>query len=44
MANVTVTLPVRFLDEIDELVEKGAVPSRSALIRGAVEKCLADLR
>jgi Arc/MetJ-type ribon-helix-helix transcriptional regulator len=38
MANVTITLPVALLDEIDDLVEEGRVVSRSKFIREAVQK------
>jgi metal-responsive CopG/Arc/MetJ family transcriptional regulator len=43
MASITATLPISFLDAIDELIEKDRVPSRSYLIREAVEKYLREL-
>jgi Arc/MetJ-type ribon-helix-helix transcriptional regulator len=43
MANVTVTLPLRTLDVLDDLVEKGKVDSRSQAVREALEKFLKSL-
>jgi len=43
MAIITATLPVRLLDEIDDLVENGKVPSRSYVIREAVDSFLKEL-
>ncbi len=42
MANITATLPVHFLDRIDELVDEEKVPSRSYVIREAVRKYLKE--
>ncbi|MGO9643757.1 MAG: ribbon-helix-helix domain-containing protein [Candidatus Bathyarchaeia archaeon] len=38
--NITVTLPIEFLDRIDELIGDDTVPSRSFVIREAVKKYL----
>ena len=43
MANVTATLPVSLLDRIDELIDKGKIPSRSQLMREALEKYLKQI-
>jgi Arc/MetJ-type ribon-helix-helix transcriptional regulator len=43
MAIITATLPVQLLDQIDELVEGGKVPSRSYVIREAVDVFLKEL-
>jgi Arc/MetJ-type ribon-helix-helix transcriptional regulator len=43
MVIITATLPVQLLDEIDELVEIGRVPSRSYVIREALDNFLKDL-
>lgn len=43
MANITATLPIRLLDKIDEMVDEDNVPSRSFVIREAVEKYLREL-
>jgi len=40
MANITATLPIQFLDRIDDLVHEGRVRSRSHLIREAVRNYL----
>ncbi|HKM75167.1 MAG TPA: ribbon-helix-helix domain-containing protein [Candidatus Bathyarchaeia archaeon] len=40
--NITATLPLEFLERIDELIEDNAVPSRSFVIREAVKKYLKD--
>ena len=42
MAIITATLPVQLLDQIDDLVEDGKVPSRSHLIREAVDSFLRE--
>ncbi len=42
MANITATLPVQLLDEIDDLVDEQKVPSRSYVIREAVTRFLKD--
>jgi len=36
--NITATLPIEFLERIDELIEDNTVPSRSFVIREAVKK------
>jgi hypothetical protein len=36
--NITATLPLEFLDKIDELIDDNTVPSRSFVIREAVKK------
>ncbi|MGO9645968.1 MAG: CopG family ribbon-helix-helix protein [Candidatus Bathyarchaeia archaeon] len=36
--NITATLPLEFLERIDELIDEEAVPSRSFVIREAVKK------
>jgi Arc/MetJ-type ribon-helix-helix transcriptional regulator len=43
MANVTVTLPLSILDELDDLVEKGKMASRSQAVRDALDRCLKSL-
>jgi Arc/MetJ-type ribon-helix-helix transcriptional regulator len=43
MANITATLPLQLLDKIDELVEDEKVPSRSYVIREALESLLKEL-
>jgi metal-responsive CopG/Arc/MetJ family transcriptional regulator len=43
MANIAATLPIQLLDRIDELVEEEKVPSRSYVIREAVENFLKEL-
>lgn len=43
MANITATMPIQLLDEIDEMVEDEKVPSRSYVIREAVRKYLKEL-
>ena len=40
--NITATLPLEFLERIDELIDDDAVPSRSFVIREAVKKYLED--
>lgn len=40
MANVTVTLPVKILDKLDDLVERRKIPSRSQAVRDALERFL----
>jgi len=40
MANMSTTLPIPMLEEIDELVRKGKVPSRAYVIRKAVKDYL----
>ena len=40
--NITATLPLEFLERIDELIENNTVPSRSFVIREAVKKYLKD--
>lgn len=42
MANITATLPIQFLDRIDQLVDQDKVPSRSYVIREAVRKYLKE--
>ncbi len=42
MANITATLPIQLLDEMDELVDEEKVPSRSYVIREAVGKYLKE--
>jgi metal-responsive CopG/Arc/MetJ family transcriptional regulator len=42
MANITATLPVQLLDRIDDMVDAGGIPSRSFVIREAVEKYLKE--
>lgn len=42
MAIITATLPVQLLDQIDNLVEDGKVPSRSYVIREAVGSFLKE--
>lgn len=44
MANVTATLPVSLLDRIDELIDNGKVPSRSQLMREALEYYLKEMK
>ena len=43
MANITATLPIILLDRIDELVDEDKAPSRSYIIREAVDKYLKDI-
>ena len=43
MAIITATLPVQLLNEIDDLVEEGKVPSRSFVIREAVDGFIKEL-
>jgi Arc/MetJ-type ribon-helix-helix transcriptional regulator len=43
MAIITATLPIQMLDQIDDLVENGRVPSRSFVIREAVDVFLKGL-
>jgi metal-responsive CopG/Arc/MetJ family transcriptional regulator len=43
MANITATLPIQLLDEMDELVDGDKVPSRSYVIREAVGKYLKEI-
>jgi Arc/MetJ-type ribon-helix-helix transcriptional regulator len=43
MAIITATLPIQLLDEIDELIEVGRVPSRSYVIREAVNLFVKEL-
>jgi Arc/MetJ-type ribon-helix-helix transcriptional regulator len=43
MAIITATLPIQMLDQIDDLVENGKVPSRSFVIREAVDGFLKEL-
>jgi len=40
--NITATLPLEFLERIDELIEDNTVPSRSFVIREAVSKYLKE--
>ena len=40
--NITATLPLEFLEKIDELIELNTVPSRSFVIREAVERYLKE--
>jgi Arc/MetJ-type ribon-helix-helix transcriptional regulator len=40
MVNITATLPIQLLEEIDDLVHEGKIPSRSHLIREAVREYL----
>jgi len=40
MANITATLPIRMLEEIDDLIHEGKVRSRSQVIREAVRDYL----
>ncbi|HXZ89503.1 MAG TPA: ribbon-helix-helix domain-containing protein [Candidatus Dormibacteraeota bacterium] len=40
MANFSTTLPIPMLEEIDELIHQGRVPSRSQVIREAVKDYL----
>lgn len=42
MANITATMPIQFLDKIDEMVEEDKAPSRSYVIREAVRKYLRE--
>ena len=42
-ANVTVTLPLKVLEKIDDLLEEGKVSSRSKLVQEAVEKYIKTL-
>jgi Arc/MetJ-type ribon-helix-helix transcriptional regulator len=43
MAIITATLPIQLLDQIDDLVENGKVPSRSYVIREAVGTFLKEM-
>jgi Arc/MetJ-type ribon-helix-helix transcriptional regulator len=43
MAIITATLPIQLLDQIDDLVEDGKVPSRSYVIREAVGTFLREM-
>lgn len=43
MANITATLPILLLDRIDELVDEDKAPSRSFVIREAVDRYLKDM-
>ncbi|HKM75547.1 MAG TPA: ribbon-helix-helix domain-containing protein [Candidatus Bathyarchaeia archaeon] len=36
--NITATLPIGFLDKIDELIDEDIAPSRSFVIREAVKR------
>jgi metal-responsive CopG/Arc/MetJ family transcriptional regulator len=36
--NITATLPLEFLEKIDELIDDDIVPSRSFVVREAVKK------
>jgi len=40
--NITATLPIEFLDRIDELIDDDTVPSRSFVIREAVKRYLEE--
>jgi hypothetical protein len=40
--NITATLPLEFLERIDELIADNTVPSRSFVIREAVSKYLKE--
>ena len=40
--NITATLPLEFLERIDELIDDDTVPSRSFVIREAVKKYLQE--
>ncbi|HYW00138.1 MAG TPA: ribbon-helix-helix domain-containing protein [Candidatus Acidoferrum sp.] len=42
--NITATLPLEFLDSIDELIDEDIVPSRSYAIREAVKKYVEALQ
>lgn len=42
MANITATLPVQLLDKVDELIDEEKAPSRSYVIREAVQKYLKE--
>jgi len=42
MAGITATLPILILDRIDDLIERGKIPSRSYLIREAVQKYIKE--
>jgi metal-responsive CopG/Arc/MetJ family transcriptional regulator len=42
MANVTVTLPVKMLDKLDDLIERRKI-SRSQAVRDALERYLTSL-
>ena len=42
MANITATLPIQLLDKIDEMVDEDKAPSRSFVIREAVQKYLKE--
>lgn len=43
MANITATLPVQLLDKVDELIDEDKVPSRSYVIREAVQKYIKEI-
>ncbi len=43
MANITATLPILLLDRIDDLVDEDKAPSRSFVIREAVDRYLKDM-
>jgi len=43
MVNITATMPIRLLDKIDEIVDGDKVPSRSYVIRQAVEKYFKEI-
>lgn len=40
MANLSTTLPIPMLEEINELIHEGKIPSRSQVIREAVKDYL----
>jgi metal-responsive CopG/Arc/MetJ family transcriptional regulator len=40
--NITATLPIEFLERIDELIDDDTMPSRSFVIREAVKKYLQE--
>jgi metal-responsive CopG/Arc/MetJ family transcriptional regulator len=42
MANITATLPIQLLDEMDDMIDKDKVPSRSYVIREAVRQYLKE--
>ena len=42
--NITATLPLEFLDKIDELIDEDIAPSRSFVIREAVKKYVEALQ
>jgi metal-responsive CopG/Arc/MetJ family transcriptional regulator len=43
MVNITATMPIRLLDRIDEMIDGDKVPSRSYVIREAVQKYLKEI-